>query len=88
MACGGGETWAPACKRVAPRSKEKNMKRHSGNDRDAKRVGVWLSLVIGLLLVGVVIFNVLWAQKPAANVRDRPVLTQPAPASEKAPGSP
>lgn len=63
------------------------MTKHSGNDRDAKRIGVWLSLVIGLLLVGVVVFNVLWAKKPAANAQDRPAVTQPAPAPEKPPGS-
>ncbi len=63
------------------------MTKHTGNDRDAKRVGVWLSLVIGLLLVGVVIFNVLWAQKPAANTRDQPAATPSAPAAEKPPSS-
>ncbi|MGJ7523670.1 hypothetical protein ACSFA0_24560 [Variovorax sp. LT1P1] len=57
------------------------------NERDAKRVGVWLAVVIGALVVGAIVFNVFWYKRPPANVDNKPAASSPAPASEKPSGS-
>lgn len=57
------------------------------NERDAKRVGVWLAVVIGALVVGAIVFNVFWYKRPPANVDNKPAASSAAPASEKPPGS-
>lgn len=61
--------------------------RKNRNDRDAKRAGLWLSLIIGALLLGAVVFNVFWYKKPPANIDNKPAVNAPASAPEKPPGS-
>lgn len=61
--------------------------RYGENERDAKRVGVWLAVVVGALVVGTIVFNVFWYKRPPANVDNKPSANSPAPAPEKPPGS-
>jgi uncharacterized iron-regulated membrane protein len=63
------------------------MVRNGKNERDAKRVGVWLAVVIGALVVGAIVFNVFWYKRPPANVDNKPAASTPAPVPEKPPGS-
>jgi uncharacterized iron-regulated membrane protein len=61
--------------------------RNGGNERDAKRVGLWLAVVIGALVIGAIVFNVFWYKRPPANVDNKPAASAPAPGPEKPPGS-
>lgn len=63
------------------------MTNRSGNEKDAKRVGLWLSIVIGLLVLGAVTFNVFWLKKAPANVDNAPKVEQRTTAPSKPPGS-
>lgn len=65
---------------------ETNM-RNGKNERDAKRVGVWLAVLLGALVVGAVVFNLYWYERPPANVDNKPAVNAPAPAPGKPPGS-
>lgn len=57
------------------------------NDRDNKRAFRWAAIVVALLILGALIFNVFWAQRPPANVDNAPAPAQTAPAPKKTPGS-
>lgn len=61
--------------------------RNGGDERDAKRVGLWLAVVIGALVIGAIVFNVFWYKRPPANVDNKPAASSPAPGPEKPPGS-
>lgn len=63
------------------------MPTRNSNQKDAKRVGVWLAVVIGLLVVGAAVFNVYWYKKPPANIDNQPATVQPSTTPEKPPGS-
>ena len=61
--------------------------RNESNARDAKRVGLWLAVVIGALVIGAIVFNVVWYKRPPANVDNKPAGNVPAAPPEKPPGS-
>lgn len=73
--------------RTVAHIQENLMQTRNANQKDAKRIGVWLGVVIGLLVIGATIFNVYWYKTPPANIDDQPPAVQPSPAPEKPPGS-
>lgn len=58
--------------------------RNGGNERDAKRVSLWLAVVIGALVVGAIVFNVFWYKRPPANVDNKPAAKVTSTGSRKA----
>ncbi|RYF66229.1 MAG: hypothetical protein EOO22_21380 [Comamonadaceae bacterium] len=58
-------------------------------DRDNKRAFRWGVGLVILLIIGAVLFNAYWLNKPPANIDNRPAsgATTPRPAPEKPPGS-